>query len=76
MAARTLSTDFAPAFAPALLPSRGRLAERWKRIDRMMRRFGALPQLSLYKFAEDYFALDGNRPASVETLHQWSRRKI
>lgn len=65
MAARFLFTDFAPAFAPAFLPSRGRLTERWKRIDRMMRRFGELPPVSLYKLGEDYFALDGNRPASV-----------
>ena len=61
MAARTLSTDFAPAF----LPSRGHLAERWKRIDRMMRRSGKLPPVSLYKFAEDYYALDGNHRVSV-----------
>ena len=61
MSARSLSTDFDPAF----LGSKGHLAERWKRIDRMMRRFGELPPVSLYKFGEDYFALDGNHRVSV-----------
>jgi hypothetical protein len=71
MSVRSLSTDFDPAF----LASKGHLAERWNRIDRMMRRFGELPPMSLYKFGEDYFALDGNPRVSVETLHQRSRRK-
>ncbi len=61
MAARSLCADFAPAF----LPSRGRLAERWKGIDGMMRRFGELPPVSLYKLGEDYFALVGNHRVSV-----------
>ena len=61
MSVRSLSTDFDPAF----LASKGHLAERWNRIDRMMRRFGELPPMSLYKFGEDYFALDGNHRVLV-----------
>jgi hypothetical protein len=71
MSARSLSTDFDPAF----LASKGHLAERWKRSDRMMRGFGELPPVRPYKIGEDYFALDGNHRVSVETLHQRSRRK-
>ena len=54
-------TDFDRAF----LPSKGYLAERWKRIDRMMRQSGALPSISLYKVGEAYFVLDGNHRVSV-----------
>ena len=54
-------TDFDRAF----LPSKGYLAERWKRIDRMMRRFGELPPVDLYKVGEAYFVLDGNHRVSV-----------
>jgi hypothetical protein len=58
MSARSLSTDFDPAF----LASKG---HRWKRIDRMMCRFKELPPVSLYKIGEDYFALDGKHRVSV-----------
>jgi hypothetical protein len=44
MAARTLSTDFDPAF----LPSKGHLVEMRKRIERVMRRLGELPPVRLY----------------------------
>jgi hypothetical protein len=71
MSVRSLSTDFDPAF----LASKGHLAERWKRLDRTMRRFGELTPVSLYRIGEDYFAVDGNHRVSVETLHQRSRRK-
>lgn len=54
-------TDFDRAF----LPSKGHLAERWKRIDLMMRRSGTLPPVSLYKVGEEYFVLDGNHRISV-----------
>jgi hypothetical protein len=73
MSARSLSTDFDPAF----LASKGHFAERWKRIDRMMRRFGELPPVSLYKIGEDYFALDGNHRVSVAryTIGQGGRHE-
>ena len=54
-------TDFDRAF----LPSKGNLAERWKRIDRMMRRSDELPPVDLYKVGEAYFVLDGNHRVSV-----------
>jgi uncharacterized ParB-like nuclease family protein len=58
-------TDFDRAF----LPSKGHLAERWKRIDRMMRRSGELPPVDLYKVGEAYFVLDGNHRISVARYH-------
>lgn len=58
-------TDFDRAF----LPSKGHLAERWKGIDRMMRRSGKLPPVSLYKVGEAYFVLDGNHRVSVARYH-------
>lgn len=56
-------------FDRAFLPSKGYLGERWKRIDRMMRRSGGLPPVSLYKIGEDYFVLDGNHRVSVARYH-------
>ena len=58
-------TDFDRAF----LPSTGHLAERWKRIDWMMRRSGKLPPVSLYKIGDAYFVSDGHHRVSVACFH-------
>jgi hypothetical protein len=54
-------TDFDRAF----LHSKGRLAGRQERIDRMMRRLGRVPLVTPYMIGEKYSASDGNTPASV-----------
>jgi hypothetical protein len=56
-------------FDRAFLPAKGHLGERWKRIDRMLHRAGALPPVSLYKIGESYFVLDGHHRVSVARYH-------
>jgi hypothetical protein len=48
------------------------------KLARIMQRSQGLPPVSLYKITGAHFAhfvLDSNHRVSVETLHQWSRRK-
>lgn len=52
-------------FDRAFLPSKGEMAERWKKIDQMMHRSEELPPVSLYKIGDAYFVNDGNHRVSV-----------
>lgn len=52
-------------FDRAFLPSKGEIADRWKKIDQMMHRSEELPPVSLYKIGDAYFVKDGNHRVSV-----------
>lgn len=52
-------------FDRAFLPSKGEMADRWKKIDQMMHRSEELPPVSLYKIGDAYFVNDGNHRVSV-----------
>lgn len=52
-------------FDRAFLPSKGEIADRWKKIDQMMHRSEELPPVSLYKIGDAYFVNDGNHRVSV-----------
>lgn len=52
-------------FDGPFLPTRARLAARWKRIDRASNRDEELPPVSLYKLGYSYVVEDRNRRVSV-----------
>ncbi len=52
-------------FDRAFLPTKARVRERWKRIDRAFHRGQELPPVMLYKVGEAYFVEDGNHRVSV-----------
>ena len=52
-------------FDGPFLPTRARLAARWKRIDRASNRDEELPPVSLYKLGYSYGVEDRNRRVSV-----------
>jgi hypothetical protein len=51
------------------VPTRARVEERWKRIDRAFHRGEELPAVNLYKVGSFYFILDGHHRVSVARYH-------
>jgi hypothetical protein len=51
------------------MPTKARVGERWKRVDRAFHRGEELPPVSLYKVGSFYFVLDGHHRVSVASYH-------
>jgi hypothetical protein len=52
-------------FDRSFMPTKARLAEKWKRVDRAFHRGVELQPVRLYKLGELYFVEDGNHRVSV-----------
>jgi hypothetical protein len=52
-------------FDCGFMPTKGSIAERWKRIDRAFHRGVELQPVRLYKLGDAYFVEDGNHRVSV-----------
>ncbi len=51
------------------MPTKARVEERWKRIDRAFHRGEDLPPVELYKMGDAYFVVDGHHRVSVACYH-------
>jgi len=57
-------------FDRGFMPARGRMAEKWKRVDRAFHRGVELQPVRLYKLGDAYFVEDGNHRISVARYQQ------
>ena len=57
--------DFDRSFSP----TRARIGEKWKRIDRAFQRGENLPPVELFEIGDAYFVVDGHHRVSVARYH-------